>query len=180
LGVFVGGCTLEAVGGGDGEVLERLLTLVDHSLVREDDGAGEPRFGLLETIRTYATERLQERADQQALRERHAAYYLALAETAEPALRSAQQVAWLQRLDQETGNLRATLSWLLAQGELVQVVRLGAVAVLVNPRRWRRCPDVDRGAQFGPRHPQPAPRHPARTGPGTGAACPGRAPAQAG
>lgn len=89
----VGGCTLEvveAVCDLDGtlphDVLERVAALLDQSLLRRTDAiAGEPRVMMLETIREYALEQLSARGEPVALRRRHAAYYLALAETAEPA-----------------------------------------------------------------------------------------------
>ena len=96
LGVFVGGCTLEAaeavcgpaIGLGLGEVLDLLASLVDKSLVRQREAAdGEPRFSMLETIREYALERLaRARASSRTLRRRHAERFLALAEAAEPEL----------------------------------------------------------------------------------------------
>jgi predicted ATPase len=82
LGVFAGGCSLEvadAVCGHQmklGEVFEGLASLVDKSLVRQSDGAdGEPRFRLLETIREYALERLEEQGELEG-RRRHAERYL--------------------------------------------------------------------------------------------------------
>ena len=79
LGVFAGGCSLEladAVAGEGmalGESFEALASLVDKSLVRQRDGAeGEPRFGLLETIREYALERLEHSGELDELRRRHA------------------------------------------------------------------------------------------------------------
>src|SRR5262249_32645653 len=98
LGVFVGGCTLEAaaaVGNVDGalpiDVTEGVASLIDKSLLRLEVGAdGEPRILMLETIREYVRERLAARGEAEALRERHLAYYLALAEAAEPHLRGAE------------------------------------------------------------------------------------------
>ena len=72
---------------------------------------GEPRFGMLETIREYALERLDEAGELDEIRRQHAAYFLALAEEAEPHLRTARQTAWLQRLDPEHDNYRAALAW---------------------------------------------------------------------
>jgi predicted ATPase/DNA-binding NarL/FixJ family response regulator len=119
LGVFVGGATLEAVAAvcvADGEqetdLLARLGALLDHSLVRQLPQAdGMPRILLLETIREYALEQLAARGEEAPLRQRHAAYYLALAEQAEPQLNRAEQQTWLARLEAEHENLRASNDW---------------------------------------------------------------------
>jgi len=119
LAVFAGGCTLdgvEAVCTADtasaGDVLEGVASLVEKSLLRQE-GEEEPRFAMLETIREYALGRLEERGDDQRMRQAHAEYYLALAEQAEPELRGSQQVEWLRRLEGEHDNLRAALEWAL-------------------------------------------------------------------
>ncbi|MGY1694746.1 MULTISPECIES: ATP-binding protein [unclassified Geodermatophilus] len=132
LAVFSGGLTLEAaeaVGSGDPvdvpAVLELLGDLVEQSLVvaRTDDGA--VRYTLLEPIREYALERLRESGDADDARHRHTAFFLALAERAEPELRGPGQTTWLGRLDQETDNLRAAISSALSAGDHESVVRLG-------------------------------------------------------
>jgi Tetratricopeptide repeat len=93
-------------------VLEGLGALVEHSLLQSGEGTdGEPRFTMLETIREYAVERLLESEEEAALRQRHAQYYLTLAETAEPLLRGPEQAVWLERLVAEYDNLRAVLAW---------------------------------------------------------------------
>ena len=116
LAVFVGG--LDAGGGGGClrrwrglklGVLDGLQSLVDKSLVRQTEAAGEPRFTMLETIREYALERLQAHAEAAFVRSRHLRYCQALAEAAEPGLHSSAQVAWLDRLEAEHPNLRAAL-----------------------------------------------------------------------
>lgn len=119
LGVFVGGWTLEAaeaVCTANGDlpfaVLDGLAALVDHSLVGQRDGvAGEPWFTMLETVREYALEQLAASGENEAVRDQHAAYYLAFAERAAPELRRAQQAIWLARLEQDHHNLRAALAW---------------------------------------------------------------------
>uniref|UniRef100_UPI0006269589 ATP-binding protein n=1 Tax=Streptomyces odonnellii TaxID=1417980 RepID=UPI0006269589 len=112
LAVHTDGCTLEAaeaVCAGDGvaddDVLDLLARLVDRSLVVRT-GA---RFRLLESVGAYAAERLREAGDETAVRHRHLAHYLDLAERAEPGLRGPEQHRWLPLLDAETGNLRAAL-----------------------------------------------------------------------
>ncbi|WP_447004467.1 BTAD domain-containing putative transcriptional regulator [Saccharothrix isguenensis] len=114
LSVHVDGCapdSAEAVcaGGGvaPGEVLDVLTRLVDRSLVVAPEQTGEPRFRLLESVADYGRERLRAAGEHEEVRRRHAAFYLALAERADPELRGARQLAWLERLDADTANLRA-------------------------------------------------------------------------
>src|SRR5207248_11529845 len=93
-------------------------SLIDKSLLQQiEQEEDEPRLMMLETIREYALECLTTSGEMQATRHAHAAYYLALAEKAEPALFGAQQAMWLERLEQEHDNLRAALAWLLEQAE---------------------------------------------------------------
>jgi predicted ATPase/DNA-binding CsgD family transcriptional regulator len=132
LSVFVGGFTLEAAesvcAGEDlerGEVLELLSHLVDKSLVLVAEQDREARYRLLETVRQYVREKLSESDEEGQVQERHAGYYLALAEEAEPELKGAGQVAWLERLEREHDNLRAAMRWLLGRGELEEAARLG-------------------------------------------------------
>ena len=119
LGVFVGDWALEAVEAvcsADARrphaVLDELAALVDKSLLRQEarvDGA--PHFVMLETIREYALEQLEVHGEAEALRQRHAGYYLTLAETAAPQLHGANQLQWLDRLEAEHDNFRAALAW---------------------------------------------------------------------
>lgn len=136
LGVFAGGCSLEAVGavcldGAElGAALDGLASLVDKSLVRQWDGVeGEPRFGQLESIRAYALERLDEKGELDALRRRHAGWCVELAETAEPELTRATQAVWLGRLDEETDNIRLAMAWAVEAGEAELALRLAAALV---------------------------------------------------
>jgi predicted ATPase len=134
LGVFAGSFSLpaaEAIGTGSlqegqagepGPVMDTLGALVDSSLVRTR--RGEPRFSLLETIREYALERLGADGDWVATHDRHAAYFLALAEPAAADLAGPGHLAWLDRLDTEHDNLLAAMSWLAGHGPLEQAVRL--------------------------------------------------------
>jgi len=136
LGIFVGGCTLEAAeavcraacgAAGDRRdtELDGLASLMDKSLLRmAAAGQGEPRFGMLETIREYALERLAARGDEEESRRRHAGYYLALAEAAEPELTGPTQGMWLERLEHEGDNLRAALRWTRESGEIETGLRL--------------------------------------------------------
>ncbi len=138
LGVFAGPFSLsaaEAVGADSpdpdqakepGPVLETLGSLVDSSLVQADARGGEPRFALLETIREYALERLGDGNSVQA-HDRHAAYFLALAEPAAAEFAGPGQLAWLDRLEAEHDDLLAAMSWLVGQGPPEQALRLFSV-----------------------------------------------------
>ena len=81
---------------------------------------------MLETIREFALERLAARGDEEAVRRRHAAFYLVLAEEAEPGLLGPQQREWLERLDSERDNIRAALSWALDAGEAEMGLTIGS------------------------------------------------------
>jgi predicted ATPase/DNA-binding NarL/FixJ family response regulator len=132
LSVFAGGFALEAAelvcAGEDlerGAVLDLLSHLVDKSLVMAREESGEARYRLLETIRQYGWEKLSDSGEAEQVREWHAGYYLALAEAAEPELKGAGQVAWLERLERDRDNLRAAMRWLLGRGEVEEAARLG-------------------------------------------------------
>ena len=122
LAVFVGGFTLAGadavVGGLDLDIVDGIESLLANNLVKTERISGEQaRFGMLETIREYGLERLAERGDGEAVRRRHADFYLSLAEEAEPGLMGPEQVVWLQQLDTERGNLRAALTWTTQSAE---------------------------------------------------------------
>jgi predicted ATPase/class 3 adenylate cyclase len=125
-GVFAGGCDLDALAAvapaGDGpegpadpaDPLELVSELMDVSLITVAEGAdGEPRVGLLETVREFALERLAEAGELDSGQRRHAEYYAALAEQAHPQLYGPAQLAALDRLEAEHDNLRAALTWSL-------------------------------------------------------------------
>jgi len=94
-------------------VVSQLNLLVEHSLVRSQATlTGEIRYDLLETIREFAGEQLEQSGEIEQFRQHHAAYFLNLAQQAQPEFRSPQQAAWLDRLEAEFGNLQAAFSWL--------------------------------------------------------------------
>jgi predicted ATPase/class 3 adenylate cyclase len=134
LSCFRGGCTLDAieaigcaVGDDPVDVTDHVGALIDHSMLRMTDGAGdEPRYRMLETIAEYGAERLALAGEADAARAAHAAYYLALAEEAEPELTKGRQQAWLGRLEAERDNLGAALEWLEASGDHVAALRMVA------------------------------------------------------
>ena len=120
LAVFNGGCSLDAMkeicGDGSLDVLQELRALVANSLVRRtDDPAGDSRYTLLETVREFGVERLQQSDEAGIIRQRHAAYFLALAERAEAKQNTIERDAWLDRLEAEHGNLHSALEWALEQ-----------------------------------------------------------------
>ena len=132
LSVFAGDFTLgaaEAVCAGEGlerdQVLELLSQLIYKSLVTAQEGSGEARYRLLETVCQYASEKVSKSGEAGQVRERHAGYYLALAEEAEPELKGERQVAWLERFEQEHDNLRAAISWSLERSVLQEAARFG-------------------------------------------------------
>ncbi|MDQ3161631.1 MAG: winged helix-turn-helix domain-containing protein [Actinomycetota bacterium] len=129
--VFVGGFTLDGaeavVGEFELDVVDGVESLLNNNLLRTERMAGgEPRFGMLETIREYALERLTERGDGEVVRRRHAGFYALLAEKAEPELRGPQQLTWVERLDAELANIRAALTWATESGEVESGQRIGA------------------------------------------------------
>ena len=125
--VFAGGFSLEAAEavGAAGEaitdeVLGLLGQLVEQSLVAADTSANsdaELRYRMLEPVRQYAQELLEESGETEETRQRHASFFLALAERAEPELHGPDQVEWLERLEKENGNLRAAMDWALSGGD---------------------------------------------------------------
>jgi predicted ATPase/DNA-binding XRE family transcriptional regulator len=124
LAVFAGGWTLKAAEavcdvGNEVEVLQHMSALMDKSLVQQQANIQhEPRFTMLETVREYALERLEESGELERLRRRHARYFLRLAEEEERASQGPLQRAWLDRLETEHDNLRAALTWsLTSQGD---------------------------------------------------------------
>jgi predicted ATPase len=135
LAVFAGGCSLAEVemvcsvvdsAAGDSEeaddsevaALDGMASLVDHSLLQvqeaqqtQDATGATPRFAMLETIREYALERLQAGGEETAVRRRHAAFFLALAEESLPHLYAADRDMWMARLEDDEENMRAALVW---------------------------------------------------------------------
>jgi DNA-binding CsgD family transcriptional regulator/tetratricopeptide (TPR) repeat protein len=124
--------------GEPGDLLGGLASLVDGSLVERAPGAaGGARFRLLETVREYAAERLAQRGEEAAVRWRHAVYFLALAERAEPELFGPAQPAWFDRLERALPEFRAALAWAVEQGDGALGLRLvGALAWACVLRPW--------------------------------------------
>ena len=118
VGVFNGGWTIEAaqeVCDPDGrlDLLELTASLTDKSLISPLLTAVEPRFTMLETVREYAREKLAETDRLSTLSDRHADLMLDMIEHSRPQLRSTEQERALERLEEEAGNIRAALMWLI-------------------------------------------------------------------
>jgi predicted ATPase/DNA-binding NarL/FixJ family response regulator len=132
LSVFAGGWTLEAaetVCGGEGidegEVMDLLASLVDKSLVLvTEQRDGEVRYRLLETVRQYALEKLEESGEAVEVRGRHAAWFLALAEEAGPLMMGRDQVGWLDRTWPEQHNFRAAVRCFLERKDADRAIGL--------------------------------------------------------
>ncbi|MFC9700591.1 BTAD domain-containing putative transcriptional regulator [Streptomyces sp. NPDC056943] len=176
LAVHAEGCTLAAAervcagegaedGDGDGEavvagdVLGLLVRLVDRSLVVAVDGPDGPRYRLLESVAAYCLERLRDAGETEAVRERHLAYYVRLAEEAGPALRGPEQRRRLAHLDAETPNLRAALDRALGPAGAAGP-NAGAALRLVDALAWYwimrgRLGEALRSATAALRHPAP-------------------------
>jgi predicted ATPase len=123
LAVFAGGFTLDGAEavvnpGGGMDVMGLVERLCEHSLLRSEDGAGdEPRFGLLETVREFAAERLTESGEEEATRDAHSAFFRKLVDQARTGMEGPDEAAWHARLTVEHANVRAALGWLLERGK---------------------------------------------------------------
>jgi predicted ATPase/class 3 adenylate cyclase len=151
LAVFVGGCTLEAaeavcdpLGEFSSDVLDGLTSLVDKSLVRPGrEVEGEPRFWMLQTIREYAAERLEQAGELYEVRGRHAEHFLGLAEEAAKIAFGGEQAEWWARLDADHDNEREALAWAAANQREIELRLVNALwyfwsvrGHLSEGRRW--------------------------------------------
>jgi predicted ATPase len=154
LGVFAGGFTLAAAEAvavdpadptGGSDVLTSLDHLVEQNVLTvAADAEGEPRFRMLETIREFARDQLPE-PDRVGLRDRHLAYFVALAERAEPQLRGPDQAAWLRRLTAEQADIRAALSWAEEAHRDESMLRLAAA---LRRRFWHDAGGLGEGLRW--------------------------------
>jgi len=149
LAVFAGGCTLTAAARVAGEeadeydVLERLTALHDKSLLLVDrDSQTHPRYRVLETVRQYAEERLNEAGESDDARSRHLDYYVALAEEAEPALQGPGQDRWFAAFRHEQENLLAAHAWC---AHAAQGATLALRLVAASWRYWNYTAQPERG-----------------------------------
>jgi predicted ATPase/DNA-binding CsgD family transcriptional regulator len=151
LGVFTGGCTLKAIEEICGEpgvdTLNGVTSLIDKSLLQRQETRttsgvnarrqrGELRFLMLETLREYAREKLEEAGELEAISDRHLDYFVGFAETAEEGLHGNEQARWLRRLDADQNNLRAALAWSLSRDDRVEkgLMLAGALVVYWDDR----------------------------------------------
>jgi len=147
-GVFAGGWSLEAaeaVCDRDDlsfDVLEGLSSLVDKSLMRQVEG-DEDRFSMLETIREFASEKLEESGEAEEIMRAHAEFFARLVEYAEPRLVEAEQKQWLDRLEAEYDNIRLFLLWALEHDGELAVGAAGSIwrfwdvrGPITEGRRW--------------------------------------------
>ena len=131
LSVFVGGCSLDAIeaisdasGKSDSSLLDTLTSLLNQSLLQREPqaGNGEHRFTMLETIREYAWECLQNSDEEEAIRQAHAEYYVARVKTIDP--NGVGDPRWIQS---EFENLRAAFDWFLSSKERERVLEMNLI-----------------------------------------------------
>jgi predicted ATPase/class 3 adenylate cyclase len=151
LSVFAGGGTLEAVdavGNPSGDLgtdtLAALSSLVDQSLIRHSEIEGESRYGMLETIREFATERLMTDWDADDTARRHAEFFLRVSEDAEGQFTREDQATWLSRFEREHDNVRAALRWSIQSGEAEPGLRIAAAVW----RFWQHRGHLTEGRQW--------------------------------
>jgi predicted ATPase/class 3 adenylate cyclase len=147
LSIFAGGATLEAAAaiagdperGGGLDDFELIESLADKSLIQLT--GDQPRIRMLQVIRDFGQERLAESPQHQVIAQRHAAYFLALAEESEQLLAGSEQTRWLDLLEREQANLRAAVDWLRDEGQIEEALRLGGALW----RFWWLRGDIDEG-----------------------------------
>ena len=165
--VFAGGATLdavEAVADAGTDVPTALEALLDSGLVTHEAPGGEPRFGMLETIREFAAVQLREAGEESAARDRHLDHYVAFAEAAELRSRQGVTTELLDDVDVERDNLRAALVEAAGEGDPERQLRLVTSLRIFLNVRWagsresqdgRRRPRPSRGCLTGPARPDP-------------------------
>jgi predicted ATPase len=150
LSVFVGGFTLEAAEAVSNvenkfDILEGLTALVDNSLLRQEEVYGEPRFGMLETIRAYAVERLAESGETPVLQASHATYFGDIILNQGMKIYSPESNYWLTWFERELDNIRATLNWSLT---IPQGIQLGVGLIFMLFWFWYRRGHFTEGQQW--------------------------------
>jgi predicted ATPase/class 3 adenylate cyclase len=167
LAVFASGCTLEAAEAvlnqeGTRDVFSGIAALVNTSLLRQEEGAeGEPRFRMLETVREFGLEPLKQSGEETATHDRHAGFFLDLAERVNPGIMETRDPGWLDVIARDHDNLRAALGWSRDASEHETLLRLvGALGFfwyyrgfLNEGQHW-----LDQGLQAPPENSSPRPR----------------------
>lgn len=126
LGIFAG--RFSAAAAREIVGVSSLEGLAQKSLLQQGVGQdGRPRFWLLQVLREYALERLSSGEPLEKLQQKYTAYYLKLAETAEPYLTGAEQSAWFKRLEEAHDNFRALLNRSLKEDSPETALRLGSI-----------------------------------------------------
>lgn len=147
LSVFAGGFTLDAAEAVCGEactdLLGTLASLIDKSLVKAGDAEGEGRFGMLETVREYAVEKLEAGGKAEAVRSAHAAFFTEFALFADVQLKGGDQRFWAGQLEREHDNIRTALAFTLGRDAAAALELSSALlrfwwirSYLTEGRRW--------------------------------------------
>jgi predicted ATPase len=151
LSVFRGGCTLESIEAVCNprrdlqvSVEDGLASLLDKSLVQRAESMGEPRFFLLETIREYASELLQDSGEADFTRRALAAYCLVIAEEGNRQLTDSQREVWLAACEAEHDNMCSALEWVVKRDDAEWGYRL----VLALYAFWERCEYLAEGREW--------------------------------
>jgi predicted ATPase/class 3 adenylate cyclase len=135
LALFAGGCTYEAAEAICAADADTLQSLIDKSLVRRREAAGQGRYWMLETIREFASEQLEASGELDSLRLRHAEFFVAFAEEADPHLRQGpDQRLWSDRVAADYDNIRAAMSFALERAPLLALRLVGRLSFYV----WQR------------------------------------------
>jgi predicted ATPase/DNA-binding CsgD family transcriptional regulator len=105
-------------------LIDGLSGLVDNSMIQQDELELEPSFRMLETLREFGSEELERQGELDLLRDRHADFFIGLAEAAMFRLRGAERTSWLDRLERAHDNTRAALTWLCERQDTARAIRL--------------------------------------------------------
>lgn len=136
LSIFGGSISLQAIeaisntlSNGDEPVLDAVASLLDHSLLQRETQVGceEQRFTILETIREYALECLQNSDEEEMIRQAHAEYYLALAKTIKLKMMRGESPYWIEWLESEFENLRVAFGWFLSSRDIERALGISGV-----------------------------------------------------
>jgi len=151
LAAFLGGFSLEAAESvcsspplKTADIVELLEGLVEKSFVLVDGLGSQPRYDLLETIRQYASQRLQESGEFEAIRARHLSWFLSFAKRVEGAATGLDQLQWLDAFEKDHDNLRLALAWSIQRRESITTLGLAAAMGMF----WRARGYVSEGRQI--------------------------------